>query len=912
MRKVRVVQGDHGLAQRGGETGVEGGVPLLVARNRLDESVTKLNFQKFALDQHAIVSIADVKGNISYVNEKFCAISGYTSDELIGRNHRIVKSDEHDKATFKGMWKTISGGKVWHGEIKNVAKDGSHYWVRSTIVPFLNKNNKPFQYVSIRTDITNHKNMEVDLVHTKDLAVKANQSKSEFLANMSHEIRTPMNAIIGLSHLALQTDLSVKQYDYVSKILSSSTTLLQIINDILDFSKIEAGKLSMERIPFKIDTVIDQVCSVISQKADEKGIDVYISRPPGIPMHLIGDPLRLGQILTNLANNAVKFTDTGDIVIALEETNRFLGHVQLRISVKDTGIGLSDAAQKKLFSSFSQADTSTTRKYGGTGLGLAISKSLVELMGGTIGVDSEQGTGSTFYFTTDFEISEEQAVPAAGKNLGIKGLKVLVTDDKEVARTIFSQILKGFGMTVKTVKTADKAVQELQSACHKGVPYDVAIFDWKMPGLDGIEASRIIALEPLISPKPHFILVTAHGREEALKEAKGMASFEILTKPISPSTMFDAVQHAMDTAFYAKVNTHHDLLSDDTALQSILGAKILIVEDTPMNQQVAQEFLENFGLITTIANEGAEALEILKTHDFDAILMDIQMPVMDGIEATKAIRKMKKYKGLPIIAMTAHAMKEERDRCLRVGMNDHIAKPIDPDILFRTLLKWIKPAQRDHTPKPNIRKFTPPDLLPAPIDGINFEVGLRHTSNNQTLYVDLLRQFKITQADCVSDLIHELHTENSPAALRRIHTLKGIAGMIGAERLALTATTLDLKLQAGPDSDYATALTEFSAQMDRVLNGLQVLIEEPRPPAQETTLTKVDLSQVQTHIDQLMGLLQNADLDSLQIAHELSTNLNATPHGDMVKVLVTNLEQFDFAKAERTLNDLTERLSKPP
>jgi PAS domain S-box-containing protein len=519
----------------------------------LAEKVKELDFQKYALDEHAIVSIANLKGNITYVNDKFCEISGYPREELLGQNHRILKSGEHSEAFYINLWETISGGKPWHGEIKNLKKNGEEYWVNATIVPFVTEQKKSFRYIAIRTDITVRKEKEKIAQLAQKSAEDANRSKSEFLANMSHEIRTPMNAIMGMSDLALQTSLDDTQRDYIDKVHRSAESLLGIINDILDFSKIEAGQLDMEVTNFRLEDVLDNLNSVLSLKTEEIGVGLNFIVPSELPLALIGDPLRLGQILINLGGNAAKFTEAGMIEISVQEHEpgkaQNKNQIGLHFSIKDTGIGMSQEQQDRLFKAFNQADSSTTRKYGGTGLGMTISRHLIQMMGGKIWVESAEGVGSTVHFTV---------------NVGIQ--------------------------------------------------------------------------QDVVSTKQH-----KQEKNEGVNQA----------------------------------------------IEQLRGARVLLVEDNEFNQVLALHVLSNNGLTPTLAKDGQQALEILASQDFDGILMDCQMPVMDGYVATQEIRKQAKYKDLPILAMTANAMAGDREKVLAVGMNAHIAKPFTRDELFTTMAQWI-------------------------------------------------------------------------------------------------------------------------------------------------------------------------------------------------------------------------------
>ncbi len=557
---------------------------LKLATIRQSKLLNELKFQKFALDQHAIVSITDVKGKITYVNDKFCQISQYSEEELLGKNHRIIKSDEHSLMYFRDMWRTVARGEVWHGVFKNLARDGSSYWVSSTIVPFLNEQGKPFQYVSIRTDITPQIKAETELklahdqlelrvqertkaltdeIHVRKeaerVAERANNIKSEFLANMSHELRTPMNGIIGMSHLALKTDLDTQQRHYIETVHDSANALLTILNDILDFSKIEAGKIEFEQKDFNLEAVIEKMHNLLKTKIEEKLIHYETIIDHDVPVQLVGDPLRLKQVLLNLAGNAIKFSrDGGSVRLLISIFEDRQEHIVLKFSMKDEGIGISKEQQKKIFCAFSQADSSTTRKYGGTGLGLVISRQLVELMQGNIELHSKPGEGSTFTFTAQFKKS-------------------------------------------------------LDRAC---------------------------------SPD-----TTESGPMVQLQEAEAL----------------------------------------------LRNCSLLLVEDNDINKEIALELLESCGATVVTAEDGQQALEILRQQTFDAVLMDCQMPIMDGYETTRRIRSQQQFKDLPVIAMTANTMQGDRDKAIAAGMNDYISKPIDFNQMILTLAQWLQPfdAQRN-------------------------------------------------------------------------------------------------------------------------------------------------------------------------------------------------------------------------
>ena len=575
-----------------------------------------------------------------------------------------------------------------------------------------------------------------------NLAEAANEAKSEFLANMSHEIRTPMNGIIGLLNLVLKTDLNSKQHDYLDKIKFSADSLLGIINDILDFSKVEAGKLELESIDFNIEEVFNNVSNVLNIKAESKNIELLFKISEQVPFFLRGDPYRLGQVLLNLVNNAIKFTTSGKIVVTskllpIEKDDEF-NHVRLLFSVKDTGIGMSKEKIQTLFDPFTQEDSSITRKYGGTGLGLSISKKLVEIMNGEISVESEPGVGSTFSFSAKFINSKNNLKRKLTPPNDLIGMKILVVDDNSTSREIIEDALLSFSFNVTQVSSGEEAIEEIINANKKN-PFQLILMDWKMPGLNGVETTKKIKKHPDILIKNTILMITAYNSDDIKKEALIAGVDAFLVKPINPSILFNTIMEVMNKSEYL-VDSSYTLpkTKELPDLKYIRGARILLVEDNEINQEVTTDTLEREGFYVTVANNGEEALDAVKTKEFDIILMDLQMPKMDGYTATRHIRKMEtKIKDIPIIAMTAHAMKEEKKKCFDTGMNDHIAKPFEQEVLFSTLYKWIEHKERDvyKTDDKQFEKNVDTEL-PDPISGIDREKVLKRSKGDILIVED--------------------------------------------------------------------------------------------------------------------------------------------------------------------------------
>ncbi|WPL16819.1 Signal transduction histidine-protein kinase BarA [Thiorhodovibrio winogradskyi] len=951
---------------------------LVAARTaELQKANDELSYTQFAMDRAGIGSTWNnaETGAFLYANDEACRQLGYTRDELMPLSVSAINpllTPEEFQQIAANLRESRTSLRL---ETQHRRKDGSTYPAAVTV--YLHQVGDQEWFIAFFEDISERKAAEAELLIARDAAEEATRAKSDFLANMSHEIRTPMNAIMGMSHLALQTKLSERQRNYIEKVHRSAEALLGIINDILDFSKIEAGKLDMECADFRLEDVLDNLTNLVGLKAEEKGLELLLDLPPDLPTALVGDALRLGQILINLGNNAVKFTESGgEILVRAGVLEDGTDAVTLHFSVRDTGIGLSPEQQQRLFQSFTQGDSSTTRKYGGSGLGLAISKRLTEMMGGDIWVESALGAGSTFHFTARFGkqrgLRSQRRLSRTGDFDELQALRVLVVDDNKTAREVLQAMLGAFGFQVAQAASGAEAIDRLEQP-DGDTPFDLVLMDWKMPGMDGLDTARAIARDRLIVKAPTVIMVTAYGRDEAQRAADDLDLAGFLTKPVTPSSLLDAILIAMGREAISDSRDTEREEATAEAIAQLRGAHILLVEDNAINQELALELLTTNGMTAAVANNGQEALELLRQDAFDAVLMDCQMPIMDGYQATHAIRENPQWRDLPVLAMTANVMTGDREKALAAGMNDHIGKPVKVREMLATMARWIavekiedskeelgtraevvdkrdQPLASRHgqekapqtatttassslAPRPSSLAPRPSSLAPrssslASLPGIDTQVGLATAQGNEALYRRLLGRFRDSQRDFADQFAAALaaRDQDPHAATRCAHTLKGVAATIGAEAVRDAATALeaacqdrqpheiiDAHLQATLDAlkPILTGLAQLDAADNPSLGG-DAAGDTTEAPERALQSALPALATLSTELAQLRALLSDDDTEAVGVIASLTTQLAGTPAADALRPVARAIDTYDFDSALAALDHFEQSATPQP
>lgn len=874
--------------------------------------------------------ISDKEGRIVLVNKQTENLFGYQKSELIGqaiemlipmqtRNaHVAMRNSYIDDPQIRAMGAGL--------DLNALSKNGDLIPVEISLSP-IKVESGTLTSAAIR-DISDRKRLEKELIDAKNKAEEGTLAKSHFLANMSHEIRTPMNSIMGMTHLALQTDLSEKQYNYIDKAYRSSESLLGIINDILDFSKIEAGKLEIENTDFYLGDTLEHLKNVVSFRAEEKGVGLFFKVPYDIPLYLMGDSLRLSQVLINLVNNAVKFTDKGEVIITITSKQLTDDNVRLSFAVKDTGIGMKPEQLDSLFRSFSQVDSSVTRKYGGSGLGLVISRNLVKLMGGDIEVESTFNEGSIFSFALDFGVSQstQEELQEIESNISIfKDMHALVVDDNSTSREIISAILDSFKFNVTLANDGNQALQLMSEAATQGFQYDLLIMDWKMPGMDGIETVRAIQNNIEEERMPICIMVTAYSKQEAMQQAKDVDIRAFVEKPITPSTLLDSIMYLFNA------NAKPALLSAKESAQKLLfheldGLSVLLVEDNEFNQDLAIELLEMKGMVVDVASDGQQAIDKVIANTYDCVLMDCQMPVLDGYSATRKIRAIDEYADLPIIAMTANAMTGDKEKALDAGMNEHIPKPINPNQMYHSIEKWVLGSSNnaniskghDNT-RENISQINPKDMHSvkvnstlsaqeqlfladvALIDEIDSQFALENCQNNVVLLDKLLKKFATENSNVQQQFDNAFEGEDATAAPRLAHSLKGASATLGLYKVSQLFLTIEQAFKQNDNIEtIKLKIKEVSQMLTALVPQLLRLTLQNQQEASATTLDEID-----TLLHELDGKLANYDAESIELVTRLQqTSLNDS-HKEILISLSNSVEQFDFSTAQEIVKAIT-------
>ncbi|MFH1115585.1 MAG: response regulator [Pseudomonadota bacterium] len=883
-------------------------------RRRAEQALAESERRTRTILETAIEGVWMVDNNAvtRLINPALCGILGRPQQEIMGRPI-FDFVDEENRLIFLNELEKRRNGQSGAYEISLKRSDGVNVPCLFNATPFFDEKGRKKGSFALVTDITARKLADEEVRRAKETAEEATRMKSDFLANMSHEIRTPMNAVIGMAHLALQTELTPKQADYVRKIQRAAHSLLGLINDILDFSKIEAGKMQMESVDFSLDEVLDNVSTVVGVKVHEKELEFLMDVSQDVPPALVGDPLRLGQVLINLCNNAVKFTEEGEMVISTRIEERDEQSVTLRFSVRDTGVGLTEEQKGKLFQAFSQADTSTTRKYGGTGLGLTISRRLVNMMGGEIWVESEPDKGSEFIFTAKFGLAGKVPRKRLEPSVDLRGLRVLVVDDNSSSREILQTLLESMSFEVTVAASAEEGIAELENEAGPR-PYRLIVMDWKMPGMDGLKAAEVIKKHPGLPQKPKIVIATAYGREEVMKRSEKVGVDGFLLKPVGQSVLFDVImaafgKEAPDGTAVAQVKG-----GDGEDLRKIRGARVLLAEDNEINQQVAKEILEQAGLVVSIADNGKEAVDMVKAGDFELVLMDIQMPVMGGFEATKEIRKDAGFADLPIIAMTAHAMAGDREKSLESGMNDHVTKPVDPDQLLSALVRWIKPGDRETAEGACgalTEKSEAEDLFLCDLPGISVSSGLGRVGDNKTLYAKLLCKFKDGQETAADRIGEVLESGDAETAARIAHTVKGVSGNLGAESLYRAAADLEKAIKEGKESLDQT-MAEFASQLKVVMDGIRAFEASPalqRGPEKPAEDMQVDKEAVKPLLREMAQLLESDLTEAMNRLEALKAHLSHSSVCEEFRRLEKHVEGFDTDSALKSVEAIAGKLN---
>jgi two-component system sensor histidine kinase/response regulator len=732
-------------------------------------------------------------------------------------------------------------------------------------------------------------------------AEAATQAKSEFLANMSHEIRTPMNGVLGLTNLLLKTKLTEKQRDYLNKVNISATNLLAIINDILDISKVESGKLELDNIAFKLQAVLDGVNAVAAIRAAEKGIAFQIETAPDVAGELTGDPLRLGQVLLNVVGNAIKFTDRGSVTLGVKLARRGTQRDRILFTVRDTGIGMTQEQQGRLFEAFTQADSSISRRFGGTGLGLAISKAYIDTMGGTIAIASVKNEGTTF--TIELPLARP-GMAGAGMRSNLADVRVLIVEDDALQREALREQLLGWSLEVAEAASAGEALAMLRAAA--GVPFDLVLIDWKLPDADGIETARSIRADVSLARRPVIVMLTAFGREQLARTAETAGIDAFLVKPVDPSLLLETIAAAFDRFVPATPGIEPARsVSDD----ELAGVRILLAEDNDINQEIAVALLTEAGATIDVVANGQLAVAAVTAlpEAFDVVLMDVQMPVVDGLEATRRIRQFVDAKTLPIIAMTAHVMEDERQRCFAAGMTDHIAKPLDPDVLIATILRSLRRAAAPASRPAPVTPVQDAAGLAAQLPAFGIAEALQRVRGDEPALRRFLARFRVDFGDAAAEIRTSIEAGELETATTRAHSLGGVAGQVGAGDVQIAARALERALRNGDAKTIASCAGAVEVELANALRAIAELSVIDETIFAEPVAERLDRHDLTERIREIEGLLAKNSFDAVGSFSELRARLEqGSPLAAQAASIAAQLERLDFRGAEQSLAKMAE------
>ena len=878
----------------------------LTARKQIELELWTANEEQRAILEAAATGISVIKNRqILRCNRQLERFFGYGPGEFIGQTTRCwYTSDAEFQEEGQEVARQLRERGKHHIERQLVRKDGSRFWARMT-AQALDPQDLAKGLVGMVEDITREKEASEALLHAKETAEAATRAKSEFLANMSHEIRTPMNAIIGFAHLLRRDPLTPRQSGQLAKLTDASRHLLRVINDILDISKIEASKMTLEVEDFEPARVIDHVCGIIADRIAEKQLRLHVDLDH-IPLMLRGDGARLGQVLLNLVGNAVKFTEQGRVDIIGRIVSENEAQVRVRFEVRDTGIGMTEEQLQRTFVAFEQADSSTTRHFGGTGLGLAISNRLVDLMGGTIGTESTFGQGSVFWIELPLSRSTQSPVQRLPVE-SLRHMRTLVIDDKEDSREIVAGMLMELGMRVGAAASGESGLEAVVEADQGGHPYRLLIIDWQLPGISGIEtAARLQTLD--LSIRPTFLIMTAYGDQLPCEQAAAAGIHRVMAKPVTPSILHDTLTEIIQPSL--RYEQPESAVAQELAKRR--GSHILLVEDNPINQEVAQMLLQSMGMEVSLADNGKTAVDMVSAAPFDLVCMDIHMPVMDGLQATRAIRQLPDGGSIPIVAMTANAFSEDREQCLRAGMNEHIAKPIEQETLERQLIKWLPVRDQAERPEayPSSGQQEAATLLARlqVIAGLDAKDGLKRLLGDEERYLRLLGRFI---EDHGRDSVHlaRLAQSGETDALReKAHALKGTAATLGAARIQQEAAALEAMCKTGQTRG---AINRQIGMIHHTLvaftTALQELLPAPSPVQRDATFA-MDRHKLVETLAALAELLRIGDTAATDLFEQAKPQLYAA-WGPLAEQLDKQIRAFDYLDGHKTIQHMLKRIA---